>query len=180
MKKRTFLLAALIGALSIFASGCGFREDIVINGDGSSKITIETTMTEEELKDYELTPEDIIDLGFKKQTIDGKTCYIQSNTESLNARETKEGFTELTSNKMESYYGGSDISDMNSMLGDADVSDLSNMSVTINITFPKKVLKSNGVISEDGRTVSFDLAKVTFGKRLYAAMSYDAVNSRKE
>lgn len=178
MKKRGLLLAIMIGALSIFTGGCGFSESIVINNDGSSIITVETTMMEEEAKEYEFTQSDLEEMGFTEKTIEGKTYYVQTETEKLDASATKKEFTALTSSKME-YYFGDDVS--NSMYSDSDVnqSDMSDMSCTLNITFPKKVLKSNARILSDGRTISFDLTEMISGKRIYAAMSSEAVNSKK-
>lgn len=178
MKKRVFTLSVLIGAFSIFASGCGIKANMTINSDLTSKFTSEVYYTPDEIKELGMTKADIKEAGMKEVTVDGKAYYLYKESEKYNAQETKGEFTALTSSKMEAFLGSK--KDYEEIADGQDLSEIEDAYdfFSYSMTFPKKVLKSNGQISEDGKTVSFDLATMTSGKRLYAAMSDTAVNSK--
>lgn len=178
MKKRVLTLAVLIGAFSIFASGCGFKTNMTINSDLTSKTTSEIYYTPAEIKELGMTKADVKEAGMKEVKVDGKTYYQMKDSETSDAATTKENFTLLTSSKMEAFLGSK--KDYQELADEEDLSDLESAYdfFSYSITFPKKVLKTNGKIADDGKTVSFDLATLTSGKRLYAAMSDAAVNSK--
>lgn len=178
MKKRKLaLLMALITAGTMFAAGCGIDVSYNIKSDNSGTVKMQDYYTAQDLKDMD---EDISD--YTKTTYDGKTYYIDKEgpmTFKMSDKEMKDEFASLSKSKME-YFTSSD------SLDDTDYGDLSDMGgddadidfANVNFTFARKVLKSNGKISSDAKTITYD-KNFNQNKRMYAAFTKDAYTSKK-
>ena len=197
-------LIAMCGGMAVtLLAGCGFTEEIQVNPDYSGKVTTKIYYSrndfENETDDY--TEEDLKDYEVEK--IGGDPYYYDPNeveSEEFSAKDAKEIFVVLNKSKAEMAldYKKQDPSEMGGMgmiMEEAKANGgttskispeeaLKEMGLdfyTLQIKYPKKVLKANGSISKDGKTVTYNLVRLMARKtpRLYAAMNKKAITSKK-
>lgn len=181
-EKKLAILMAIVTAGTIFASGCGFDVNYKIKSDNSGSIEVKTYYTAQELKDTGAKLSD-----YQKVNINGKTFYLndeQTLSEKASAKEMKDEFASLSKSKLEYYLESDDDDDLDD-LGDLDDFNIPDSATeddyfgTLRFTLPRKVLKTNGKLSSDGKSVTYDLMTFPDNKRMYAAFTNEAATSKK-
>lgn len=182
MKKR--ILIFLMALSMLLCSACGVRTEIKFKADKSYTQKNYYCLSKSELKDFELSAKD----ADKKVTVNGKTYYAFSDAGMDDVGMDEESEIDdvfkdmyLTSSKAEFPF-----STIGSSKEDIESADLVSSTMDFyqyKFTFPKKILKTNGKITNNGYSVIFDLTKVVTdwkkGSRVYVAFTNTAVNSTK-
>ena len=175
MKKVLSLGLALIMIVAVFC-GCTQEYTIKVNKDDSCKITTFAAIPVETMEEMTAGMEEddesmseLEDMEIKK--VNGKDCYVEEETEKFSStkkaskfmlegdEDTGSNFERFTlTNKGISAKMIEGTEDSAALYGDDMVFDMK-------ITFPYLITKTNGKLSEDKKTVTFDLLK---GGKLYA------------
>lgn len=165
---------AIVTAGTILATGCGKTATYTINSDYSAALSMKTYYTEEELS---MAGEKTSD--YKKEVKDGKTFYVEEEKVKYSAKEMKDDFASFSKSKIECFLNLDSEDDQDE--DDMDMDEIKAMVDFMDMKFemPKKILKSNGKISSDGKNLSYDLLKFSDDKRMYAAFTKDAYTSKK-
>ena len=173
----SLMLIALIIAAAL--SGCTMQQSVKVAKDGKTTVSLltaipvdmmDTLMEDEEMG---LTEEDLKELkNSKPKMVDGEKCYVEEEV-------NKFATTKKANNYMIKNYGEDasgffktfkvDTIEFNATLID-DMKSVSmvygdQLKLKLNITLPYVVTKTNGTLSDNKKTVTFDLTK---GGKLYA------------
>ena len=166
MKKRILCIA---GALTMMLSLCGCTTtlEVKVNDKGVVTTTGEIMVSDEALDSFGVGEQDKKDLlkeGYKLVTIDGKKYYQFKESEKIDSKNMPEGFDKITKNAFQ--MDADDAMDMgNEGLSDPELGDMSQyedmmkeyMDFKINVTLPKKITTTNGKLSKDKKTATWDL-----------------------
>ena len=161
--KKILALSLCVVMFAALFCGCELKEDVVINKDGTCKMTTTTIIPVEELEiaegvDTTVNGQDIATLP--KKVINGKECYVDKQTKSFKSiaalkkeltaqTEESSGLFKkvvVTDKKFEGY-----LIEGTEMFADMG------MSVQFGITLPYKIAKTNGKLSKDKKTVTFNI-----------------------
>lgn len=175
MGKKMCMLLCTILLLGLFLTGCGIEASFNIAKDGKLSLSSDLYLNAEEYAEMLLTGAKASD--FTKVKLDGKTYFKAKQDQStedafksamdemgdelkkeLTAKECVMPFgssTDSTEALEDSSLGG--LGDLNTMLESIDFYNMS-------ITFPYKVILTNGTLSEDGKTVTFNLMELMKNK----------------
>lgn len=189
MNKRKMLLAVIPVALGVLLSGCGVEENITINKNLSSKVTAKfyTTSAEEAAISENLegvTYEDMMkemECKYAGTTkIKGVEHNIYQSSSKVSKKDTRDMFvtlsdTQAVMNMMDLTENLDDLENQG-MDASADVAGLDY--AVINIKYPFKVYKTNGILQKDGYTVQYPLENQKL-ERIYAVSAAKYANSRK-
>ena len=157
MKKRIVALTlVLMTVLGSFA-GCGTENHIDVKADGTVKETDYFYYTDEDVKNG-LSNNENNGKYLGKKTYSGVEYSVYQAKDSDT---NKELVRKMKPNGFYYTYVETKDSDMQSLM--------SSVSPCIfTVTFPNKVTESNGTISEDGKSVTFDLAQFLKSDEMYA------------
>lgn len=163
MKKRIIALVLCIFTM-LSLCGCKMAIDVKMNKDGSAKFTTTMQIEESTITQMGVSAADMKEAGYKSVTIDGTKYYQMVESEKMSKSEIKEEYNEMTAKYC--YFGTDDAE--KSMTDTTDAAQLGmseeelanlkkSMECTMSVTFPYKVSKTNGTLSKDKKTVTWDL-----------------------
>jgi len=177
MKKKLIALICCI-AMILCLSGCKMNTTVELNKDGSGTFSIMMVMEAEPLTKLGVKEKDMTSAGYKVVKHDGVKCYEMTSTEKF-----KKGTSEFGKNGLTTTYCLLKADDMqnemksgmpmdSSQMGDLGYSEkeieelMNQFEMTMSIKFPYKVEKTNGKLSADQQTVTWNLLKVK--NKMYA------------
>lgn len=191
MKKKFMLRMAPVFMLFLLCSGCGVEENIVINPDLSSSITLKSYTTDEE---EVLIPQELEGVPYRqmmeeagfvstgKEELYGQEYNVYQLVRNRSAAETANDFSVVNHNQVVMWVG--DLAEMQEEFEDytqyefedEDLDGYSSDGIIteqndLNITCPFPVALTNGDLLEDGHTVQFCLEDLGDFERIYAVSS---------
>ena len=174
MKKLLALILAIV-MTAVVMCGCSQEQTVKVSKDGKTKISMLVAIPVEmveELGGEEALGEDAEDMEIKK--IDGKDCYVEEETESFSTTtKANKYMIENFGPEAEGYFKKFSVGKTvfsatidNGLSADLEESGI-DIIVKLNISLPFIITKTNGQLSEDKKTVTFDIVKFE-GKQIYA------------
>ncbi len=164
--KKTFLAIVTLGV--ILLTGCSMEQKVTIHQDFSSDVVMDvyTTSDDEEkimntvLTGYETYADFMEQTGFQYlgvKMVNGKRNNVYSGTSKNSVADTNDIFETLSHEKAIMNLADSDI-EMAKLIGQSFGQGIENIEfLRLNITYPFKVVKANGVVQADGYTVVYDV-----------------------
>lgn len=164
MNKKVFSIILCL-MMSICLFGCSMDTSIKVNKDGSASTSIKVSIEKEIMDSMEMSEDEMVESGYQLVNVNGVDYYEMTQTQEMTAEELKDEYTNIfpTYCIMKS----DDISGMSEADGDAGVDlgmteeeleeYMQYFQFSVNITFPYKISKTNGTLSADKKTVTWDL-----------------------
>ena len=159
--KRKFSLLLVFALLVTMLTGCGMKANYEVTNDGKLYGTVKIYMTEEEKAAYdEIAEGDSAEGYIGKEVVNGVEYYVYA---------TEKELVEKTAGMIvtpEKFYvdSSSEVMD-DSTEGYSE--DIEFSFVTISVTMPKEIVKTNGTLSADKKTATWDMLS-TKDSALYA------------